>query len=109
MAKKKEREEGKDMKIKVRISLTSSSDTRLLVNTAETVLCAKKRLYAQVEKMGEPYKQRWNFSKLLTDKTRIGDANIPSGHVVQCILNEKPDPIVVDAKKDGGKKKSSKD
>ena len=46
--KKKEREEGKDMKIKVRISLTSSSDTRLLVNTAETVLSAKKRLYAQV-------------------------------------------------------------
>ena len=60
--------------------------------------------------MGEPSKQRWYFSgKLLTDKTRIGDANIPSGHVVQCILNEKPDPIVVDAKKDGGKKKSSKD
>ena len=41
-------DEGKDMKIRVRISLTSSSDTRLLVNTAETVLSAKKRLYAQV-------------------------------------------------------------
>ena len=57
--KKKEREEGKDMKIKVRISLTSSSDTRLLVNTAETVLSAKKRLYAQVSFI---YSQRFNAS-----------------------------------------------
>ena len=46
--RKTEREDGKEMKIRVRISLTSSSDTRLLVNTAETVLSAKKRLYAQV-------------------------------------------------------------
>ena len=46
--RKTEREDGKDMKIRVRISLTSSSDTRLLVNTGETVLSAKKRLYAQV-------------------------------------------------------------
>ena len=39
--------------------------------------------------MGEPSKQRWFFGgKLLSDKTRIGDANIPPGHVVQCILNE---------------------
>ena len=46
--RKAEREDGKEIKIRVRISLTSSSDTRLLVNTAETVLSAKKRLYAQV-------------------------------------------------------------
>ena len=46
--KKREKDEGKEMKIRVRISLTSSSDTRLLVNTSETVLSAKKRLYAQV-------------------------------------------------------------
>ena len=49
--KKKEKDEGKEMKIRVRISLTSSSDTRLLVNTAESVLSAKKRLYAQVGRM----------------------------------------------------------
>ena len=49
---KKKDKEGKEMKIRVRISLTSSSDTRLLVNTAETVLSAKKRLYAQVGNMG---------------------------------------------------------
>ena len=46
---KKEKECGKELKIRVRISLTSSSDKRLLVNTSETVLSAKKRLHAQVK------------------------------------------------------------
>ena len=46
---KKSEKDGKDLKIRVRISLTSSTDTRLLVNTSETVLSAKKRLHAQVE------------------------------------------------------------
>ena len=56
--------------------------------------------------MGEPSKQRWYFGgKLLTDKTRIGAANIPSGHVVQCIINEKSD-TEIDRKSDQGKKKS---
>ena len=57
--------------------------------------------------MGEPSKQRWYFGgKLLSDKTRIGDANIPSGHVVQCILNESE--TTLDRKKDTTKKKSTK-
>ena len=56
--------------------------------------------------MGEPSKQRWYFGgKLLTDKTRIGDANIPSGHVVQCIINEKSD-TAIEGKNDPGKTKS---
>ena len=46
---KKSEKDGKDLKIRVRISLTSSTDTRLLVNTAETILSAKKRLHAQVK------------------------------------------------------------
>ena len=55
--------------------------------------------------MGEPSKQRWYFGgKLLTDKTRIGDASIPSGHVVQCIINEKSD-TVVEGENESGKKK----
>ena len=36
----------------------------------------------------EPARQRWYFSgKLLGDKTKIGDAKIPSGYVVQCVVN----------------------
>ena len=55
--------------------------------------------------MGEPSKQRWYFGgKLLADKTKIGVANIPSGHVVQCIINEKS-TTNIDVKKDSGKKK----
>ena len=82
-----------------------------MVNTGETVLSAKRRLYAagrnkeNEEKEGagdqgdrhpqkgaggvpEPARQRWYFSgKLLGDKTKIGDAKIPSGYVVQCVVN----------------------
>ena len=59
--------------------------------------------------MGEPSKQRWYFGgKLLADKTRIGDANIPSGHVVQCILNEESE-TTLNRKKDMATKKSTKD
>ena len=57
--------------------------------------------------MGEPSKQRWYFGgKLMPDKTRIGDANIPSGHVVQCIVNEK---TTADKSKSKSSKKSTKD
>ena len=59
--------------------------------------------------MGEPSKQRWYFGgKLLTDKTKIGDVNIPSGYVVQCILNEKLEPSS-EKKKETGKKKFVKE
>ena len=85
-----------------------------MVNTGETVLSAKRRLYAAnrnkdndaVGEQGdqgdekvresrshgsgvpEPARQRWYFSgKLLGDKTKIGDAKIPSGYVVQCVVN----------------------
>ena len=93
----------------MRISL-NEEEKRLVVNTGETVLSAKRRLYAagrnkennesdqqgdqveQVKKGGgsvpEPARQRWYFSgKLLGDKTKIGDAKIPSGYVVQCVVN----------------------
>jgi len=79
---------GPEVKLKVRISLTDS-DHRLMVHSGETVLCAKKKLFGQVDKMVEPSRQRWYFGgRLLSDKTRIGDSNIPPGHVVQCIVNE---------------------
>ncbi len=90
---------GQEIKIRVRISLTEE-EKRLVVNTNETVLLAKKRLYAKYQDSGggggsgsgsgvpEPARQRWYFAgKLLGDKTRIGDAKIPSGYVVQCVVN----------------------
>ena len=91
----------------MRISL-NEEEKRLVVNTGETVLSAKRRLYAAgrsskdngggengddekskvQSSVPEPARQRWYFSgKLLGDKTKIGDAKIPSGYVVQCVVN----------------------
>lgn len=78
---------GQDLKVRVRVSLTGD-DVVLIVNTAETVLSAKRRLQTQHEGMSEPSRQRWYFGgKLLGDKTRISDANIPAGYVIQCVVN----------------------
>ena len=62
---KKEKECGKELKIRVRISLTSSSDKRLLVNTSETVLSAKKRLYAQVRCIDRSNYYQWALMREL--------------------------------------------
>ena len=100
---------GPEVKLKVRISLTDS-DCRMIVHSGQTVLSAKRKLFDQVDKMVEPSRQRWYFGKcqyfisshpfssfshlyilggkLLSDKMRISDCNIPSGHVVQCVINE---------------------
>ena len=86
-------DKGQEIKIRVRISLTED-EKRLVVNTNETVMAAKKRLYTKQQEIGgggsvpEPARQRWYFAgKLLGDKTRIGDAKIPAGYVVQCVVN----------------------
>ena len=79
---------GPEIKLKIRISLTDS-DAKLVAHSGETVLSAKKKLYHQIDVMAEPSRQRWYFGgKLLSDKIRIGDCNIPTGHVIQCIVNE---------------------
>lgn len=81
---------GDELKIRVRISLTED-EKRLVVNTNDTVMAAKKKLHTKEGNSGgvpEPARQRWYFAgKLLGDKTRIGDAKIPSGYVVQCVIN----------------------
>lgn len=79
---------GHEMKIRVRVSLTGD-DVILIVNSNETVASAKRRLIAQDSRVAsEPNRQRWFFGgKLLSDKTKLGDANIPSGFVVQCIIS----------------------
>ena len=97
--------DGHDHKVRVRVSLTGD-DVVLVINTAETVLSAKRKLQAvsgsaagngilKAQESGkilptipEPSRQRWYYSgKLLSDKMRIGDANIPTGFVIQCVVN----------------------
>ena len=79
---------GHDHKIRVRISLTGD-DVVLIVNTADTILAAKRKLQSQeTGKVPEPSRQRWYYcGKLLGDKMRISDVNIPSGYVIQCVVN----------------------
>ena len=80
--------EGHDHKVRVRISLTGD-DVVLIVNTADSVMAAKRKLQNQeTPKVPEPSRQRWYYSgKLLGDKMRISDINIPSGFVIQCVIN----------------------
>jgi len=77
---------GEELKVKVRISLTGE-DVRLVLNTAETVGLAKKKLSEQ-ENIAEPAQQRWYFGgKLLGDKLKMGEVGAPQGFVIQCIVN----------------------
>jgi len=75
---------GQELKVKVRVSITGE-DVRLVLNTKETVGMAKRRLQDS-EGVGEPNTQRWYYGgKLLNDKCTMAD--VPSGHVIQCIIN----------------------
>ena len=84
--------DGHDHKVRIRVSLTGD-DVVLVINTADTVLSAKRKLQAQESgkippAIPEPSRQRWYYGgKLLSDKMRIGDANIPTGFVIQCVVN----------------------
>ena len=80
--------EGHDHKVRVRISLTGD-DVVLIVNTADSVMAAKRKLQSQeTPKVPEPSRQRWYYSgKLLGDKMKISDINIPTGFVIQCVVN----------------------
>lgn len=77
----------------VKFRLSTGKDLRLTVRTTETVYQIKRRLHS--EHGIEPGRQRWFFSgKLLTDKTKIENANIPKGFVVQVIVAEAiPTPV----------------
>jgi len=81
---------GPEVKLKIRISLTES-DCRIVMHSGQTIAAAKKKLTGQVDKMVDPSRQRWYFGgKLLSDKMRISDCNIPPGHVIQCVVNDMP-------------------
>lgn len=78
---------GHELKVRVRISLTGD-DVKLVVNTSDTVQSAKRKLYEMEEGIQEPSRQRWYFGgKLLADKMKMSETNIPSGFVIQCIVN----------------------
>lgn len=80
---------GEELYIKLRLS--SGKDLKMTVYTSDTVLKIKKKLQ-KLEGI-EPSKQRWFYAgRMLTDKTTIGEAKIPKGHVVQVILPQ-PTPV----------------
>ncbi len=81
--------DGKDIKVRIRVSLTGN-DVRAVVNTAETVGAAKRRLHEQNKpRIPEPARQRWYYGgKTMRDKYRIGAANISPGHVIQCVISQ---------------------
>ncbi|XP_023322699.1 ubiquitin domain-containing protein 1 [Eurytemora carolleeae] len=75
-----------ELKVKVRISLTGL-DVKLNLNSTDTISAAKKKL-AEQEELPNDSRQRWYYGgKLLGDRTRIGEANIPPNHLIQCIVN----------------------
>lgn len=81
-------EEGVEVKLRIRLSLTAGKDVRLMVNSQDCVWVAKKKLQRQ-EKVEEPSRQRWYYGgKLLRDKLRIADAKVPPGHVIQCVVTK---------------------
>ena len=102
-------EDGSELKVRIRTSLLGK-DVRMVVNTAETVLSAKKRLHDLEEKI-EPARQRWYYGgKLLGDRLKIGDVGIPQGHVIQCVVNDLNfDVIRSTSGSKSGRRKRSKD
>jgi len=77
---------GLELKVKVRVSLTGE-DVRLVLNTRDSVAVAKRKLHEQ-EGVGDPSRQRWYFGgKMLADKQPMGETAVPSGYVIQCIIN----------------------
>lgn len=79
-------DQGQELKVKVRVSSTGE-DVRLVLTTRDTVALAKSKLHEQ-EGVGDPTRQRWYFGgKLLADKQPMGETSVPSGYVIQCIVN----------------------
>lgn len=85
--------DGVEMSIKLRLS--TGKDIKMVVRSTDTVFQIKKRLLK--EEGVDPSQQRWYFSgKLLPNKTRIEDANIPKGFIIQVIISQPEPPPPVD-------------
>lgn len=104
-------EDGKEVRLRVRVSITGK-EVRFYINTLETILSAKKKLHLD-SKIGEPARQRWFYGgRPLSDKTRVGDARVPPGHVIQCIVSDLTFDVIPSGKgssKDGRKKTKKPD
>eukprot|EP00095_Tigriopus_kingsejongensis_P005495 snap_masked-scaffold619_size123246-processed-gene-0.4 protein:Tk05495 transcript:snap_masked-scaffold619_size123246-processed-gene-0.4-mRNA-1 annotation:"ubiquitin domain-containing protein 2-like" len=107
-------EAGREVRLRLRVSITGT-EIRFYANTAETILSAKRKLQTHSEaRVGEPARQRWFYGgRLLNDKTRVGDARVPSGHVIQCIVSELDFDVIPSggpsATTADGRKRSKKD
>jgi hypothetical protein len=99
-----EENRGREVKLRIRVSLTSATDVRLIVNTADSIRMAKVKLFNQEKKtegLAEPCRQRWYFGgKLLGDKLKVGELSIPQGYVIQCIINPMEFNVVRPSNKD---------
>lgn len=76
---------GVETNLKLRLSHTCT-DIKLMVYSTDSISICKKRLQSQ--EGIEPSKQRWFYGgKLLGDKLRIEEVKIPTGYVIQVIVN----------------------
>ena len=76
---------GSDVSLKFRFSNTGK-DVKLTCRSTDTVLKIKRQLH-EMEGV-EPHDQRWCFGgRILSNKLRIEDANIPKGSLVQVIVS----------------------
>lgn len=81
-----EADTGVEIKVRVRVSLTGE-DVRLVLSSRDPVGLAKRKLQEQ-EGLADPSRQRWYFGgKMLGDKQLMGETAVPSGYVIQCIIN----------------------
>ncbi|XP_002735307.1 ubiquitin domain-containing protein 2-like [Saccoglossus kowalevskii] len=77
----------------IRLRLSTNKDRKMTVRTTDTVLQVKRKIHT--EEGIEPSRQRWFFSgRLLNDKTKIEDAKIPKGFIVQIVVSpQNPTPV----------------
>ncbi len=80
---------GREMKVRVRLSLTGTDDVKMVVRANDSVARAKHRLFREGGAVPEPARQRWFYGgKLLRDKAKFSELGIPSGHVIQCVVHQ---------------------
>lgn len=77
---------GEEVTIKLRLS--SGKDLKLTVRSRHTI-GKIKRILAKAENISPD--QRWFYGgKVLQDKLKIEDTNVPKGHLIQVILPVEP-------------------
>ena len=76
---------GEEFQLKFRFS-DNNKDVKLTCLSNETVLVVKRRL-CELEGH-EPHRQRWCFGgRIIANKLRLNEANIPKGSTVQVVVS----------------------